>query len=78
MLEDRPLNVLVLLVQDQDGNLHDYVLPPKILQDNWKKFSRTAGGVEVILKQSASGASLVMSENELAIQQYLGDYSALQ
>jgi tryptophanyl-tRNA synthetase len=78
LLEDRPLNVLVLLAQDKDRFLHDYVLPPKILQDSWKKFTRTDGKVEVIFKMSAGGASLVMPENELSIQQYLGDYSALQ
>jgi tryptophanyl-tRNA synthetase len=78
LLEDRPLNVLVLLAQDKDRNLHDYVLPPKVLQDHWKKFPRNDGGVEVTLKKTANMAVLVMPENELSIQQYLGDYSALQ
>jgi hypothetical protein len=78
LLEDRPLNVLVLLAQDKDRYLHDYVLPPKILQDHWKKFPRNAGKVEVVLKKAANGASLLLPENELPIQQYLGDYSALQ
>ncbi len=78
LLEDRPVNVLVLLAQDKDRNLHDYVLPPKVLQDHWKKFPRNDRGVEVILKKTANMAVLVMPENELSIQQYLGDYSALQ
>jgi hypothetical protein len=77
-LPDRPINVLVLLVQDKDRFLHDYVLPPKILQDYWKKFQRQGDSVEIVLKRDSSGASLVMPENELSIQQYLGDYSALQ
>src|ERR1051326_7805445 len=39
-LEDRPLNVLVLLVQTGDRCLHDYVLPPwkqmEVTGSNWK------------------------------------------
>jgi tryptophanyl-tRNA synthetase len=77
-LPDRPINVLVLLAQDKERFLHDYVLPPKILQDYWKKFQRQGDSVEIVLKRDFSGASLVMPENELSIQQYLGDYSALQ
>ena len=45
LLEDRPVNVLVLLAQDKDRYLHDYVLPPKVIQDHWKKFARNNGGV---------------------------------
>ena len=77
-LEDRPLNVLVLLAQAADRRLHDYVLPPKLLQDNWKKFSRNEGGVVIEMRNGINGAALVISENELPIQQYEGDYSALQ
>jgi tryptophanyl-tRNA synthetase len=77
-LEDRPLNVLVLLAQTTDRRLHDYVLPPKVLQDNWKKFSREKSGLIVELKNGASGATLVLPEGELPIQQFEGDYSALQ
>ena len=77
-LPDRPLNVLVLLAQDKERFLHDYVLPPKVLQDYWKKFQRQGDSVEIVLKKDLNGASLVMPENELSIQQYLGDYSALQ
>jgi tryptophanyl-tRNA synthetase len=78
LLEDRPLTVLVLLAQDNDRYLHDFVLPPKILQDHWKKFARNDGGVEVVVKKDESGALLVMPESELSIQQFKGDYSALQ
>jgi hypothetical protein len=77
-LPDRPLNVLVLLAQDKDRFLHDYVLPPKVLQDCWKKFQRHGESVEIVLKKNSSGAILAMPENELSIQQYKGDYSALQ
>jgi len=77
-LDDRPLNVLVLLAQDKDRYLHDYVLPPKILQEHWKKFRRYGESVEVRLQKTANGASLVFEDSMLPIQQYKGDYSALQ
>jgi tryptophanyl-tRNA synthetase len=78
LLEDRPVNVLVLLAQDKDRYLRDYVLPPKLIQDHWKKFARNNGNVEILLKQGANGVSLASDEGELSIGQYAGDYSALQ
>jgi tryptophanyl-tRNA synthetase len=78
MLEDRPVNVLVLLAQDKDRYLHDFILPPKVIQDHWKKFARHEGNVEIVLKKGPNGVSLATGEGELPIQQYAGDYSALQ
>jgi hypothetical protein len=78
LVEDRPVNVLVLLAQDSDRYLRDYVLPPKVIQDHWKKFARNDGRVEIVLKTNTNGALLVMPENELSVEQYEGDYSALQ
>ena len=54
-LQDRALNVLVLLAQDRDRYLHDYVLPPKVVQDHWKQFEREDGNV-VIVSSSHAGA----------------------
>jgi hypothetical protein len=70
---DRPLNVLVLLAEE-NGYLHDYVLPPKVVQDHWKSFARDNGIVVVELRQGA----IQTSSGELSVQQYEGDYSALQ
>jgi tryptophanyl-tRNA synthetase len=70
---DRPLNVLVLLAEE-NGYLHDYVLPPKVVQDHWKSFARENGNVTVELKQGA----MVTASGEVPVQQYEGDYSALQ
>ena len=78
LLEDRPVNVLVLLTQDKDRYLHDYVLPPKVIQDHWKKFTRSEGNVEIVLKKGSNGVSLALPDDEPSIQQYAGDYSALQ
>src|SRR5690242_11689917 len=41
---DRPLNVLVLLAEE-NGILRDFILPPKIVQDHWKNFARDNGNV---------------------------------
>ena len=70
---DRPLNVLVLLAEE-NGYLHDYVLPPKVVQDHWKSFARENGNVTVALKNGA----MVTASGEVSVQQYEGDYSALQ
>jgi len=78
LLEDRPVNVLVLLAQDIDRYLHDYVLPPKLIQEHWKKFARNNGGVEIVLKKVSNGISLATGEGELPVQKYAGDFSALQ
>ena len=74
---DRPLNVLVLLAEE-NGYLHDYVLPPKVVQDHWKNFARENGNVTVELKRGQDGALLSTGSGEVPIQQYEGDYSALQ
>jgi tryptophanyl-tRNA synthetase len=77
-LDDRPLNVLVLLAQDKDRYLYDYILPPKVIQEHWKKFQRNGESVEIRLKKTTEGAALALPEGDLPIQQYQGDYSALQ
>lgn len=74
---DRPLNVLVLLAEE-NGYLHDYVLPPKVVQDHWRTFARDNGNVLVELKRAQSGVLLSTSSGDIPVQQYEGDYSALQ
>jgi tryptophanyl-tRNA synthetase len=77
-VEDRPVNVLVLLAQGDHGLLHDFVLPPKVVQENWKKFIRRNGHVDVILRRSAEGAALLLADGAVSVDQYESDYSALQ
>jgi hypothetical protein len=79
---ERSLNVLVLLAEDPKGFLSDYVIPPKILQEHWKQFEREQGErgttVRIKVKQDTGGPSILLEQSNLPIQQYLGDYSALQ
>jgi len=77
-VEDRPLNVLVLLAEAADRRLHDYVLPPKVLQDYWKRFPREEGRVVVELRNGANGAALALAGDEVPVQKFESDYSALQ
>ncbi len=78
-LQDRALNVLVLLAQDNDFYLHDYVLPPKLVQDHWKQFERADGDIVIKIRKSPAGDVLLSTKNgDVPIQQYEGDYSALQ
>lgn len=77
-LQDRPLNVLVLLAQDKDRYLHDYVLPPKVVQENWKRFARKAENVRITLKRDADGATLAVGDNEIPIRQYKSNYAPLE
>ncbi len=79
---DRPLNVLVLLAEDKDGYLHDYVLPPKLLQENWKQFERDQSDagvtVRVWVRRDADGSFIQLEKHNVPIQAYEGNYSALQ
>jgi tryptophanyl-tRNA synthetase len=80
---DRPINVLVLLAEDKQGQLHDYVLPPKVLQDIWRQFERipVSDGrktVRISLAYSASEPVIRLETSNLPVKQYEGDYSALQ
>ena len=77
-LADRLVNVLVLIAQDKDRFLHDYVLPPKVVQDHWKQFARNGDRVEITIKKSAGTAVLVLNGTEVPIQQYAANYAALE
>jgi tryptophanyl-tRNA synthetase len=75
---DRPVNVLVLLAEDQDGHVRDYILPPKVLQQNWKSFEHEDSTVRVQVREDAEGPYIQLKQHNLRIHQYQGDYSALQ
>jgi tryptophanyl-tRNA synthetase len=80
---DRPMNVLVLLAEDNDGRLYDYVLPPKILQDAWKQFERIPvsdgrATIEVLLAFAGSEPVIRLEKSNLPVKKYEGDYSPLQ
>ncbi len=80
---DRPMNVLVLLAEDNEGRLHDYVLPPKTLQDAWKQFERIPvsdgrATIEVLLGLSRSEPVIRLEKSNLAVKNYKGNYSPLE
>jgi len=77
-LQDRPVNVLALIAQDKDRYLHDYILPPKVVQEHWKQFERSGEQVEITIKQGEHGAALVLNGSETPIREYEGNYAALE
>ena len=77
-MQDRPVNVLALIAEDKERYLHDFILPPKVVQEHWKQFHRNGEQVEITVKQGANGAALVLNGNEMPIREYEGNYSALE
>jgi tryptophanyl-tRNA synthetase len=77
-LNDRPLNVLVLLAQDEDRYLHDFILPPKMVQEHWKHFEREDGNVVISVRKGAGGVALVLGQKDIPIQQFEGNYADLE
>jgi tryptophanyl-tRNA synthetase len=76
--QDRPVNVLVLIAQDNDRILHDYVLPPKIVEAYWKQFERKDKIVEIKVGRSADRAWLALVGGDVPIQVYAGAHVALE
>lgn len=77
-LNDRPLNVLVLLAQDRQRYIRDFVLPPKVVQDHWKEFQREDGNVVIAVRKDADGIAIVLEDQRIPIQQYERNYADLE
>jgi tryptophanyl-tRNA synthetase len=81
LLKDRHLDVLVLIGEDAEGVLHDYVLPPKLVNDlrsRWKKSMDAEKKVFLIVEKKTNGAILSLAGTETPIDQYESNYSSLQ
>jgi tryptophanyl-tRNA synthetase len=77
-LEDRPIQVLVLLAVHGNGRVHEYVLPPKFVRDAWKQFERHGSVVRIRLSSSPKGTLLEVADKHVPIQDYEGAYLPLQ
>ncbi|HMF89846.1 MAG TPA: tryptophan--tRNA ligase [Candidatus Angelobacter sp.] len=77
-LEDRPIQVLVLLAVDGDDRVHDYVLPPKFVREAWKQFERHGSVVRIRLMTSPKGTLLELADKHIPIEDYEGAYLPLQ
>ncbi len=78
LVADRALNVLALLAEDRDRYLRDFILPPKLVQEHWKTFTRDGNHVSIELRASGKDVMLHTSNGGVPIQQYESDYSPLQ
>jgi tryptophanyl-tRNA synthetase len=71
---DRPVNVLVLLAED-NGYLHDYVLPPKFLQEHWERFEsdpHAAGKTKYVHMRQQNGPVILVCKQSVPIEKYEG------
>ena len=71
---DRPVNVLVLLAED-NGYLHDYVLPPKFLQEHWERFESDphgAGKTKRIQMRQQNGPVILVGQEGVPVEKYEG------
>jgi tryptophanyl-tRNA synthetase len=79
---DRPLNVIVLLAEDENGYLQDYVLPPKVLQQYWGQFQREKGErgeiVRIDTTEATDGLVIQLKASDLPIKEYKENYSPLE
>jgi hypothetical protein len=79
LFQDRHLDVLVLLGEDAEGILHDYVLPPKLVQElrsRWKTLMDPKGRVSFTVRRTTNSA--ILSLGGIDIQQYQSNYEPLQ
>src|SRR5579864_3348198 len=78
VLKDQPLNVVILLAEDSEHNLIDYVLPPKFLQEYWSQFDRetSPGSTNVLIHvRKIEGVVSIVLTNPLRavpIERYSG------
>jgi tryptophanyl-tRNA synthetase len=77
-LEDRPIQVVVLLAADSNGRIRDYILPPRFVQNVWKQFERDGSEVRIRLMTSPKGTLLELADKHIPIQEYEGAYLPLQ
>jgi len=79
-LKDEPTDFAVLLCQDLEGKLHDFILPVAEITTNWKALGRSKGGQVLFhIRRDPKGFVLLNPIGEaLNITKYIGKYQALK
>lgn len=78
-ISDEMYDVVVLLCQETDGELFDFVIPREFLEKFWRTLSRSGGQVK--LNVSRSGKSwflLIPGDEPQVIDTFLGNYGPLR
>lgn len=77
-LKDEPTDVAVLLCQDKEGNLYDFVVPVAELGSSWKTLSRSGGQVKFnIYRRNSEFLLLIPGGDPLDVTNYLSSYGVL-
>jgi hypothetical protein len=78
-LKDEPTDIAVLLCQDLEGKLHDFILPVTKLKSTWEALSRSGGQVKLFNIRRIEGGYLLLnpSGEPLNISKYLGKYQII-
>ena len=78
-ISDEKYDVVVLLCQDSDGKLYDFVLPWGVLEKLWSRFSRSGGQVKFNVSRSGGGwYLLVPGHDNQSLNKSLGAYASLR
>jgi hypothetical protein len=78
-LRDEAYSVVVLLCQDGNGKLLDFVIPIQTLSPFWKVFSRHGGQVEFHVERTGPNYELrVPGGGAVLMNSLLGEYKSLQ
>ncbi len=77
-LKDEPTDIAVLLCQDKEGNLHDFIVPVIELGSSWSDLSRSGGQVKFnICRKNSEFFLSVPGCNPVIISKHIGNYSLL-
>jgi hypothetical protein len=78
-LKDEPTDIAVLLCQDLEGKVNDFVLPVAELKSTWKTLSRSGGEIKFNIRRRQSEYLLLEPNGEpISISKYLGKYQIIK
>ncbi|MGB8991852.1 MAG: hypothetical protein WCD80_07340 [Desulfobaccales bacterium] len=82
-LKDEPTDIAVLLCQDKEGNMYDFILPVNKMRSAWEALSRSGGQVKFHIHRkrgefllSVPGAGPAVLTNYLSNYQFVGEITA--
>ena len=78
-ISDEKYDVIVLLCQEKDGDLFDFIVPRDFLEKFWKAFSRSGGQVKLNVSRHGKNWHLIVPGYEpQAIGSFLRNYGPLR
>jgi hypothetical protein len=77
-LKDEPTDFAVLICNDKEGNMHDFILPISKMGSNWEGLSRSGGQVKFHVHRKRGEFLLSVPGHEpTVLTKYLGNYQPL-